>query len=74
MLTKFKLMWYGLLGRISVARHLIEVVDEKKQPVYSAPYHVEQKKRKFEEIGIEKMLPRKIIEPAQTERVVKDYG
>lgn len=39
-LSKFQSMWDEHLGRINVKARLINLVDDKTQPIYSAPYRV----------------------------------
>lgn len=67
MLSEFESMWDGHLGRISTAKHRIELSDPNTAPVLSAPPHDGPKTREFERIEVDKMLAENVIEPAQTE-------
>lgn len=66
MLTEFQSMWDCHSDRTSVAWDRIKLLDDNAQPIPSALYRAEPKKRKFETIAIENMLKDNIIELAQT--------
>lgn len=61
-------MWDGHLGRINIAKHRIEL-EPKSNPVHLAPYRAGPTVREFQVHEIEKMLSKKVNEPAQTEWV-----
>lgn len=62
-------MWYSHLGRISVTKPRIKLLDDNTQPVDSAPFQAEPKPREFEKLKIEKKQKDHILEIAQTEWV-----
>ena len=66
MLDEFASMWDGHLGRVSIAKHRIEL-QPGARPSYSAPYRAGPKARDFEKSEIDKMLKAGVIEPAKTE-------
>lgn len=66
MLTHFSPMWYAYLGRISIAKHRIELLSNS-NPNHSIPYQTCLSVRKFQQLEFEKMLSQNVIEPAQTE-------
>lgn len=64
---EFQSMWDGHLERVNTAKHRIELRPENTQPIYCTPLWAGQKAREFEKTEIEEMLPKKVIEPTQTE-------
>lgn len=56
----------GPLGRISVAKHRIKLLDENTQTIHLALYWAGPKTREFEKVNIENMLRDNIIEHTQT--------
>lgn len=67
MLIKFQRMWDGHLGRINVAEHIINLLNDEMRPVYSTPYRAEPTARKCSEAGINQMIAENVIERATTE-------
>lgn len=65
-LTKLQSIWNSHLGRISMAMHRIELLDESTRPENSTSYRAGPETREFEKIEIGKMLFQKIIEPSQS--------
>lgn len=66
MLTEFRSIWNGHPAHVSVAMQRIKLVNEKSQPLHSAPYRAGPERIVFKKIKLEIMFPKKIIEPAQT--------
>lgn len=59
----------GHFGCINVAKHLIELFHDNMQPVHLAPYSATPKMREFEKHKSDKIIEKKVLEPAQTEWV-----
>lgn len=66
MLQAFSNMWDGHLGRISVAKHRIDLTPGA-SPIHSAPYRARTKVPKFHQIEIAGMLEQEVIELARIE-------
>ena len=66
LLSEFKDLWSGRIGRIRATKHRIELTPGA-QPVHQAPYRAGHKNRDLERKEIEKMLAAGVIEPAQSE-------
>lgn len=62
-------MWDGCLGRITMAKHHIKLLELDTAPVHSAPNRAGAKTREFEMAEIDKILATNVIEPVQTELV-----
>lgn len=60
-LSQFQLMWNGLLGRINVSKHWIELLQPDKASLHSASDRADPKTRKFEIAEIYKMLAEKLL-------------
>lgn len=59
-------MWYGHIGRKNVAKHRIELLNDKVRPVQSALFCMGQKTREFEQVEIYKMVKQKVSYSEQT--------
>lgn len=66
-LSKFEFMWDGVLGTISTARHLIELVNPTTTPVQSDPYLAGPKAREFEKTKIIEIFDDSTVETTWTE-------
>lgn len=55
-LSQFEHMWDGHLGRITTAKHRIELLEPTTRSVHSAPYRASSKTREFEKLEIEQKL------------------
>lgn len=67
MLELFSPMWDGHVGRITIAKHRIEMNTRDIRPINSAPYRVGPAARAFEKEEQAKMTKMRVIEPAQRE-------
>lgn len=59
-------MWGGLIDRISIAKHEIELA-RNSNLVHLTPYRAGATARGFQRLEIEKVLSHNVIEPAETE-------
>lgn len=66
MLEPFSKMWDGHLGRISVAKHRIDLMSGS-TPVHSAPYRAGPKVREFQRTKINRMFEQEVLESVTTE-------
>lgn len=66
-LSEFRHMCYGHLGRIIVGRNRIELIPRNTRLIHCAPCRTGPKARELEQMEIEKMLSQQVSELAQTE-------
>lgn len=66
LLSEYRRMWSGELGKIVATKHRIELQPDAK-PVYQTPYRAGHKSREFQQKEVDRMLTDKVIEAAQSE-------
>lgn len=65
-LEEYENMWDVYRGRIHVAKHRIDLLNDDVRPVHSASYRAGQTARKFSPAETDRMISEKLIEPANT--------
>ena len=65
LLRKYKSMWDGKLGEISITEHPIDVFPDTR-PIAQNPYRAGPKARQFESAEVERMLESGIIRPSKS--------
>lgn len=67
-LGEFESMWERHLRRINVSNHLTGLLNDEGRLVHSPAYRVQPKGRQFAAAEMNRMVTKKVIEPAATER------